>query len=1577
MKTYRMLDIEKKCLSLLLIFALIFTFFPLNSEKAYANSGNSVNGYVENISLFEYGPKGEPLNSYSFSKETTEYDVVFPDSRDSDFIEITVSNPSDLYFAVWIGDEPQQVECIETKQYSEVHQIQHKTSHYGRIAQSWPTKRDALFGAVSFPVEQKKDFKVRVGKYDEKTKSWSKYDEYTYHVTRSLTLRYNAWMDNPKVDIFNGLVVYAAGNNVSPAFDSRRDAYTNDYTAIIGEAEEISLTLNPTTTGTRLYVGSGEKRIEFTAQQAQTLNIADYKNSGDNKASIPITLEYGEGNEKLTRTYTLHTDSQSYPPVIKQHPQNTTVDKDADTPTPLTVNAETPEGTKGTLSYQWYRGEYANPGGKISGETESTYLPPSIYAGSQQYCCVVTNTIGKATFTTTTNPATYTVNLNRLTAPEFTAQPTIDGNEGSIFFVQNQTPVFSFKLISGENGAPIEGAEYEFQVYRNQTGSTVPAQSQLVAATVSRTATIGAAWAEYSARLGQQDITGGWYYFIVLTAKKAGLDSVSITSEPVKTVFKRAGDVVTELEGTGSENDPFLVQNLNDLQYVRDMVNGKNGYGPYSFEGQVLKLTAGNYALGTMWEPIGTLKEGCTTTGNGVNILPFSGILDGNGKKVTCGMNGKPLFGYVRRATVKNLNIFGSKIKGYGLVENYCVDYGPTGVYVNDPVKNRTIDIENVTILKNSKILKAGFIGGYASGVNQINIRNCTIEPNVKIGDPGGWGALGDTSYGYGFISEGFDHRDNIGSFAGAFNGTITNSVSYATVYGRKNVGGLVGMKGQSMGSCDILNSSFQGKIIATGDKVGGIVGAGYISGSAPGTPTVEIHNCYVAADIQGNDKIGGLVGSEEGHEKFNDTGDSYGIKGANSISDNLFYGAIKAGENAKNIGGILGYVHDFSKKNGEATNFYLDSCGASSGIGGSVEGSMTGVDKYAAAASESEFSDGTVLTKLNASPTSYQNWQGQDKKYPTTTDKAVVTSLSIEGEYKTEYVLGEELDLTGIKIYANWSDKKKTELEIGTDSSKEKVVTYSGYNKNTRGLQTVTFQYKAIKATIGVTVLKPVTNPNEKITVRFTMYGDGIHDSDKEGATSHTLSAGNLTPWISSEAYQVGVNATVWDLLQEVQKAHSDEVKFNNKGNYIDYLYYDSTKSGKFDKTTMLGEFTNGKKSGWMYTLNGTHPLLGIEEQFLNGDDNIVWHYTDDYTKEEGSDKWGVPGADEVKDVTTSGAAGSATTTAPTEVKVSGTTATATIKAENQSEILKQAAEKKSTEIILEVSKADSKGADSVQLSLDVTFVKNVADKTDADLTVNTENGKVTLDQETLKTIIGEAKGNTVTIEITKVTKPTEVQKKAAGANGHLLKLTIKSGDKVISDFNKGKVKVVAEIVSKLLDKKVAAIHIADDGKIEQLAGKVLTIGGKKYYEFTTPHFSTFALVDADELGLEVAEEPTVDVKTLTAKLTPVARSAKTAKKNVKVTTSLDKQDKALIKELKDAGYTVKYRFYRSTKKAAGYKAAVTKKTAAYTNTGGKKGTKYYYKVQVRVYDADGKLAAKTALKQCKYASRTWTKGK
>ena len=98
-------------------------------------------------------------------------------------------------------------------------------------------------------------------------------------------------------------------------------------------------------------------------------------------------------------------------------------------------------------------------------------------------------------------------------------------------------------------------------------------------------------------------------------------------------------------------------------------------------------------------------------------------------------------------------------------------------------------------------------------------------------------------------------------------------------------------------------------------------------------------------------------------------------------------------------------------------------------------------------------------------------------------------------------------------------------------------------------------------------------------------------------------------------------------------------------------------------------------------------------------------------------------------------------------------------------------------------------------------------------------------------------------------------------------------------------------------------------------------------------------------------------------------ARSAKLKNGSVKIMLKGD------LKAITDAGYTVKYKFYRSTKKSAGYKAVLTKKAPTYVNTYGKKGTMYYYKAKVMIYDKEGNFVAQTALKQCKYASRLWTK--
>ncbi len=153
-------------------------------------------------------------------------------------------------------------------------------------------------------------------------------------------------------------------------------------------------------------------------------------------------------------------------------------------------------------------------------------------------------------------------------------------------------------------------------------------------------------------------------------------------------------------------------------------------------------------------------------------------------------------------------------------------------------------------------------------------------------------------------------------------------------------------------------------------------------------------------------------------------------------------------------------------------------------------------------------------------------------------------------------------------------------------------------------------------------------------------------------------------------------------------------------------------------------------------------------------------------------------------------------------------------------------------------------------------------------------------------------------------------------------------------------------ELVSVVLNGK-------EMGKVEKLTG--LKTGDKATITFRA---KTDGKAEMDKIIAQKA-----------SKLTLMARSKKTAKLNIKVVVKGD------LKAITDAGYTVKYKFYRSTKKSAGYKAVLTKKAPSYVNTYGKKGTMYYYKARVMIYDKDGNFVAQTALKQCKYASRLWTK--
>ena len=522
-------------------------------------------------------------------------------------------------------------------------------------------------------------------------------------------------------------------------------------------------------------------------------------------------------------------------------------------------------------------------------------------------------------------------------------------------------------------------------------------------------------------------------------------------------------------------------------------------------------------------------------------------------------------------------------------------------------------------------------MAGSASSYNPIYISNCNAEEGVIIG---------------------YDKtKSGIGTFAGGLVGTMTNCNSAATIYGVSNVGGLLGSQSNSMAAGNFRNCWFTGKIVATGDNVGGLMGAGYNSSSAPNGVLVTIQNCYVNAEITGKQNVGGFLGSNAGIEQAWDNGIGY-------VRNNVFYGTL-TGE--KNVGGLVGYYSALNKYNIIENNYFYDTNGHNA-IGGvehidtsshefgmgddgifyydtsrddladikefvDAEDKGTGDWQYTSVAKTNHnrtddpmgadkdtlgtpvtaeaMADGTVLALLNGSETSLQNWI-QGDKHPIIDDATFVTELSISGDYKDTYYIGDELDLTDAVFTATWSDGS-------TSTVAAEDVTVTGFDSSVRKLLTLVADYNGVTVEFQVRVINRPASTD--INVTFTLYGDTIHGDPTEETGTHTWADQNLELWIPTTTFEVDMNATVKDVLEKALEEY-DMTCENETGNYVTSITFGADT---------LGEFSNGELSGWMYTLNGAYPDLGVAEQFLEDGDVIVWHYTDDYTKEKSAAQWNV----------------------------------------------------------------------------------------------------------------------------------------------------------------------------------------------------------------------------------------------------------------------------------------------------------------------------------------------------------------
>lgn len=314
-----------------------------------------------------------------------------------------------------------------------------------------------------------------------------------------------------------------------------------------------------------------------------------------------------------------------------------------------------------------------------------------------------------------------------------------------------------------------------------------------------------------------------------------------------------------------------------------------------------------------------------------------------------------------------------------------------------------------------------------------------------------------------------------------------------------------------------------------------------------------------------------------------------------------------------------------------------------------------------------------------------------------------------------------------------------------------------------------------------------------------------------------------------------------------------------------------------------------------------------------------------------------------------------------------------ANVSKEIAKELAKQAESNKSDLVTITVKSGD---ASWTEIAIPKDSLTSIAKDSKADLLLKTNRTQVRFAHDALTALTTGQTGDTITISINEKAALTDAQKSAEpviGKTGKLFTVSAKAGDKLLTDLGGAKAGVSLPLSDALKGKDILLVSIDENGICTVLPHSVETIGSESYLAFETDRLGTFAAVEKADAEKEISAQKQAHVKALLQDVKLQVKTTKTSKKSVKAQVSV-KNNKTAIKELKAMGYTVKYRFYRSTKKASGYRALKTKSVSTFTNTKGVKGTRYYYKARVFVYDGKT-LVAKSTLKQCSYGTRIWKK--
>lgn len=199
------------------------------------------------------------------------------------------------------------------------------------------------------------------------------------------------------------------------------------------------------------------------------------------------------------------------------------------------------------------------------------------------------------------------------------------------------------------------------------------------------------------------------------------------------------------------------------------------------------------------------------------------------------------------------------------------------------------------------------------------------------------------------------------------------------------------------------------------------------------------------------------------------------------------------------------------------------------------------------------------------------------------------------------------------------WSEDNVTctavrQQTCGCGSQESETATSTKEENGNSTTYTANFQNPAFQ-----TQTKQVTTQTQPdyISVRFRLIGatlsrleNGVDLSN--GGTSDS----QYVTWIPTKWHTMDADSTVYDLI--VLALNGAGLHYEMSSYYLSSINAPAVLGGY-----ELAELTNGSRSGWMFTVNGTHGQLSIGQQQLQNGDEVIVHYVNDYIYEESKFPW------------------------------------------------------------------------------------------------------------------------------------------------------------------------------------------------------------------------------------------------------------------------------------------------------------------------------------------------------------------